>query len=416
MNNNATNAMAPARMWTGALAFLFPFLSLVTLFGISLCSFLFVLSALFFYKDARAALARHWIETRWVVLAFLFNFAFAALCFMLRPEMPPADLEKPARMFFAVSALMLVLLTRPPARSLWWGVTGGALAALVLVAWQRFAQHSDRPGGFINPITYGDLAMVLALLSLAAVIDFRHERRRAGCAALGALAGLAASLLTGTRGSWVGLALGALLFARYTPQPAGRRVRVLLLGALVLAASTYFIPATGVRDRVEVGVSDLRQLFAGAGEGTSIGIRFELWKGAVMLIGEHPLFGLSPGRYKAEFMRMVGAGRLDGEVLSMPHLHNDALQAQVTGGVLGFAAWLAMLAAPFMFFRRVLASSAGMDAPQYAPALAGMLVVLAYFGFGLTEVIFWSVKGSLFYALMVFMLVGLCLNAKESIG
>ena len=36
--------------------------------------------------------------------------------------------------------------------------------------------------------------------------------------------------------------------------------------------------------------------------------------------------------------------------------------------------------------------------------------------FGLTEVIFWSVTGSLFYALMVFLLMGLCLNAKEKIG
>ena len=49
-------------------------------------------------------------------------------------------------------------------------------------------------------------------------------------------------------------------------------------------------------------------------------------------------------------------------------------------------------------------------------AQAGMLVVLCFFGFGLTEVIFWSVKGSLFYALMIFMLMGLCLNAKENDG
>jgi O-antigen ligase len=51
-----------------------------------------------------------------------------------------------------------------------------------------------------------------------------------------------------------------------------------------------------------------------------------------------------------------------------------------------------------------------------APALAGMLVVVSYFSFGLTEVIFWSVKGSLFYALMIFILMGLCLNAKENDG
>ncbi len=43
-----------------------------------------------------------------------------------------------------------------------------------------------------------------------------------------------------------------------------------------------------------------------------------------------------------------------------------------------------------------------------------MLVVLCYFSFGLTEVIFWSLKGSMFYALMVFLLMGFCLAAQPA--
>jgi O-antigen ligase len=72
------------------------------------------------------------------------------------------------------------------------------------------------------------------------------------------------------------------------------------------------------------------------------------------------------------------------------------------------------LAAPLLFFLRALRD--GTRAPQFAVALGGAMVVLGYVGFGLTEVIFWSMKGSLFYALMVFLLMGFCLNAKEKIG
>jgi O-antigen ligase len=86
----------------------------------------------------------------------------------------------------------------------------------------------------------------------------------------------------------------------------------------------------------------------------------------------------------------------------------------VTGGVVGFALWAAILLAPLWFFARQLGTDA--RAPQFAVALAGLLVVLGYFSFGLTEVIFWSVKGSMFYALMVFLLMGFCLTAKERIG
>ena len=45
-----------------------------------------------------------------------------------------------------------------------------------------------------------------------------------------------------------------------------------------------------------------------------------------------------------------------------------------------------------------------------------MLVALGYFGFGLTEMMFYSGKSCLFYALMIFILMGLCLNEKEEFG
>jgi O-antigen ligase len=98
---------------------------------------------------------------------------------------------------------------------LWWGVIGGALAALPFVAWQRIALGIDRPGGLINAITFGDLALLLALLSVTAAIDMRDKPARPGLAGLGALAGLAASLLTGSRGGWLALAVAALLFLRH---------------------------------------------------------------------------------------------------------------------------------------------------------------------------------------------------------
>src|SRR5690606_22687956 len=102
------------------------------------------------------------------------------------------------------------------------------------------------------------------------------------------------------------------------------------------------------------------------------------------------------------------------------HLHNDMLQAQATGGVFGLLAYLGILAAPFAFFSRAIGRAIGREAgqgrrgmPQFAPALAGMLVVLGYFGFGLTEVIFWSLKGAMFYVLMVALLMGFCLIAQD---
>jgi O-antigen ligase len=413
MNSNSTHMREPIRVWVGALAFLLPFVSLVTRTGVSQISFLFLLSALILFKPSRNALVRHWPEVRWVMLAFLLHFVYVLTCTLLRGAAMSA-VEKPARMFFAASALALVLAARAPRRALWWGVCAGALAGLPLVAWQRFGQHIDRPGGLINPITFGDLALLLCLLALAAAIDLRQASRQALLAGVGALAGLAASVLTGTRGGWLALLPAALLLLRHARALDSRRVRGLLAAVIALLAGSWFVPALGVQARFVQGVDDVRSFYEGGSVWTNVGTRLELWKGAAMLIAEHPLFGMDFAACRARLADYARQGSLDPMVLTLPHLHNDALQELATGGVVGFVIWVAILAAPGLFFLRKL--GAGMHAPQFAPALAGALLVFSYASFGLTEVIFWSVAGSLFYALMVFALMGFCLNVKEKIG
>ncbi|GAB3403800.1 O-antigen ligase family protein [Massilia agilis] len=417
MNNNLTKAYKASPLWVAALAFSLPFLSLITLSGTSATSYLLLLSALLSFKECRAALARHWHDTRLVVTAFLINFVFVLLCFVLRPEASANHLEKPLRMLLAVSALALVLARRPSRQALWWGAVGGALACLPFVAYQRFDLAQERPGGLINAITFGDLALLLGLLSLVAAIDLRHSRARAALAALGALAGLLASLLTGTRGGLLALVPAAVIFyvlSRHE-RGVGQRVRLGLLAGTVLLAGAYFVPALGLEGRMAEGLADVRAWDGGGNKVTNVGIRLELWKGAIMLIRDHPLFGIEPNLMKMYLGRYVAAGALDPVVLTMPHLHNAILQALATGGIPGLLAWFGMFAAPFVYFVRAIGAR-GAASAAFAPALAGLLVVTSYFCFGLTEVIFWSMKACLFYALTVFLLVGFCQLAKEEIG
>jgi O-antigen ligase len=360
-------------------------------------------------KPSRDALVRHWPEVRWVVLAFLLHFLFVLACALLRGDKMNV-VDKPVRTLLSVTVLAAVVASRAPRRALWWGASAGAVAALPFIAWQRFVLHIERPGGFINSITFGDLAMLLALVALAGAIDMRDRPRDALLAGIGALAGLAASVLTGTRGGWAALVLAALALGRHVVRIDSRRGRVLLAAGVAVLAAAWFTPALGVQERFAEGVHDARVWYENGTVWTNVGTRLELWKGAVMLIREHPLFGMDFEACRARLAEYAQAGRLDPMVLELPHLHNDGLQVLATGGVIGFMIWAATLAAPLRFFLRSLRG------PQFAVALAGALVVLGYVGFGLTEVIFWSMKGSLFYALMVFLLMGLCLNAKEKIG
>jgi O-antigen ligase len=396
----------------GAVAFSIPALVLVSETGIGLVSFAFLAAVLFDPRGARGAFLRHLHATRWVVLAFSLNFMFALLCFLLRPEAGLSTLEKPLRMLLALAAMLVVQTARPPSSTLWHGVIAGALAGAAFAGYQRWGLGLDRPGGFINPITFGDISMSLALLALAWAGTVRPGRQVLW-PCLGALAGLVGSIATGTRGAWLALVCSAILFVCYRQRIHGRLIRVLALLGLSIVVAGYFVPQTGMRARIAAAAADFDAYFSGGSAFTQVGIRLELWKGAIMLIAERPLLGRDLGAAKASMGAMVAEGRLDPVALPPSHFHQDILQNLVTGGVLGLLVWAGTLVAPFMFFANQFGAREHPGRERMALALAGMLFIGGYFSFGLTEVIFWSVRGCMFYALMVFVLMGFCLNGRD---
>lgn len=416
MNNNPTQKMDRKQIAVGALVFMFPFLSLITKGGISAISFCFVIAALFVFGQASTVLRRHWSDVGMVVLAFAVNFLFALMQAATQDGAHMGSLEKPLRMLAAVSALVLVLALRPSRKWLWWGVALGALAGAFFVGYQRWAYGLDRPGGLINPITFGDLSLCLSLIALVSAIDLRGTSLR-WLPAVGALAGLAGMILTGSRGGWVAFAFSALVFVRYSRViMRGRLVGFLIGLTCLLAIAAYLLPQTTMRERAREGMANVATYFNGGSSYTNIGLRLELWKGAIIMIEENPILGLSISAYQARLVAMAEQGQINRGVMPVQHVHNDALHAMVTGGLFGLLIWAFTLAAPFIFFARMLSGARDISSELLALSLAGMLVVVCYFSFGLTEVIFWSVKGSMFYALMIFLLMGFCLNAKGSDG
>jgi O-antigen ligase len=406
--------------WAATLVLAFPLLSLVTGFGIGLSGFLFIATALAWRRDCWRLLRERLPHTRWVLLAFLLQLADIAWLAVSRGH-GISDIDGPLRTCLAVTAMLVVQAARPSARWLWLGAAGGAAAALAFVAWQHLVLGIERPGGLMNPITFGDLSLCLALLSLAGAVD-GGKGAQAGSwlrpsgprwiAAAGAACGLAASLLTGSRGGWLALLLLALLLplaCRFGLLPR-RRMLALALLACTLAAAAYAIPRTGVRERVLSTISDTRLYLAGNPVPTSLSVRLELWKAGAMLVRERPWTGRDTPVYKQRMREWIAQGKLSPAVFAPPeppHMHNDVLQALVTRGLPGLLAWGGMLAAPACFFWRRLRVR-----QRDAAAFAGAMFVLAYAGFGLTEVIFWSMKASLFYAQMVFLLMAYCLNGQ----
>ena len=433
--------------------FLLPATSLVTGFGLGAWGLLSIALLACAGRRSVAAWRQQWADrtTHWVLLAFLVNALLHAGFLAARADAHFGALEKPVRMLLAAAATTLVLLARPPLASLWHGAAVGAIGAAAFAVWQRWGLGWPRAGGLMNPITFGDLSACLALLCLIGAGTARAAPSSSGrqpttdlatslvsspftspatllantratspgtlLTGCGAAAGVLAALLSGSRGSWLVLVLALPVQLLIGFQDRRRLRAVLKLAALTVAVAgaLWLLPQTGVRERLALGGSDLRLYFSGQ-PATSLGLRLDLWRAGLRIAADHPWTGLSDDDYVQALRRMVVARQLSPAVFTLappPHLHNDALQALANRGFAGLLAWGGTMAAPLWFFAARLRARPGTTASAApdvrAPALAGLLLVLSYLCFGLTEVIFWSVKGSLFYALLVFVLIGYCL-------
>jgi O-antigen ligase len=305
--------------------------------------------------------------------------------------------DAPARFMLAIPvycALRRVELRRLAA--LQYGLIAGALLiALGLVV----APHRDPFGrvstGFIDLITFGDTALLLGVLAALSIGWLGPEPRWRLVLKLAALvAGLYASVVSGSRGGWLALplflAIGLLGGRRRSDW---RRLGWIAGGALVLAALAYWL-LPEIHQRIDLVLSDLRA-FRGGDPDTSVGIRLQLWRAALHLWAHQPWFGLGPGGFKAAMTSMQHAGWLTplAAQYGRGEVHNEILDKTCALGVPGLIAILALYLVPATIFARRLRGAAAV------PARMGLALTLGFMVFGLTVETFDLKMNAAFYAL-----------------
>lgn len=175
------------------------------------------------------------------------------------------------------------------------------------------------------------LAALLITTSLAAVSQVLHGppwRRALGAVAAGvAIAGL---LLTQSRGGFLGVAAGLLIFISWRPM---RRLAV--AGLIVLAMLSFtainplgtFLSETAIGERIESITS---------GTAAKTDPRIPVYTATLKIIEDHPLFGVGTNDYQSaakEYGIMTNA-------TALTHAHNVPLTVAAERGLLGFAALL----------------------------------------------------------------------------
>lgn len=400
--------------YTSLAVFLLGAIALVVPSGYSAGAALLLLGSMaLLFKRKAPGLSQH----DWAIIAVLLIYFAVCAAEVVWDGQSFRGFDKPSRFLLAIPALLLLLAYPPRAAYLWSGLAVGAGATGVWASWQKLIEGVIRAGGFTNTIQFGNLSMLLGILCLAGLgWAYIQPKARTWMTFLfiGACMGILGSIMSGSRGGWVGFPV--VLWVLY--QGYGRRLpkrwlvglaTVVLVGGLAV----YAVPQLGVQKRVQQAFDDISLYVTQGNPQSSVGARFEMWGAAITLIPEKPIFGWGSLGYEQARDRLVAEGRFDPIITNYEHVHNEYLDAWVKRGVVGLIALLALYLVPLRLFAKRLQSD---DLHLRALAIAGVLLPVAYMDFGLTQVFLAHNSGVMMYAFWLVVLWASMRNREKLIS
>jgi O-antigen ligase len=230
-------------------------------------------------------------------------------------------------------------------------------------------------GSFGQPNPFGGylglalpVAVSLAIWAWQEILRGQAARWQGGAWALfytGSTAVIAAGLLASwSRGAWLGAAAGILvvlvLRSRVAAVLSGAALLLLLTGLLLGAFSPQVVPqplAARLADiPVYFGMSDVLNQPV-TDENFSVLERVAHWVAAQRMWAQAPWLGVGPGNYAAVYPQV----RLPQWEDALGHAHNIYLNVAAETGLIGLAAYLALIVAAAVFVWRQRMAPAGVQ-------------------------------------------------------
>jgi O-antigen ligase len=355
-------------------------------------------------------------EVRWVI-ASLLAYAAVNIAEAWWDAQGVRGIDAPSRFIFAIPALLWVMVYPPRLVFLWGGFGVGAILSGMWAGWQRVVDSVARAEGHTHVIQFGNLSMLLGLLCLAglgwAVVQ-QHRKGWITFLLVGAVAGILGSVLSGSRGGWVGFPIVLwVLYRAYGKNISTKLTGTILLLVILCGSAIYLIPQIGVQERIHQAASDVSNYLSGELILTSVGSRFEMWRGAGHMILEKPITGWGGNGYREQMSVLASQGVVDKGITHYSHAHNEFIDTFAKRGLNGLVALMMLYLVPLRLFMRSFAEP---DLTIRSVAVAGALLPVAYIDFGLTQAFLTHHSGTMMYAFLLAVLWGIHSVQREQLA
>lgn len=318
-------------------------------------------------------------------MLMLLGFFLVQLADIVFHDLTLRFLDKPIR--FLLAAFILTLLAKfPPKLSYFWvGIILGAIGSGGFAIYQRYELNIYRAHGYEYFIQFGDICMLFAVLCLAGIIWAKQQNKQWLWIVLfivGFVLGVEGSLLSLTRGGWLVLPLLIVLYPLCFPSEfSAKKLMLFIFSTLLVLLALYVIPQTKVKIKIDEAISDVSNYQHGNWQ-TSQGQRLIMWKTAIDLFKQKPIFGWGERSYLEAIKQKVASKELPEKFLEFNHAHNEFIDAMVKRGTIGLLALLILYIGFFIyFFKHTKHQSANVR----STAFAGVLLISSYTTFGLSQ-------------------------------
>ena len=332
-----------------------------------------------------------------LIYSYLFYFFIFVLSLVFN-DGKIRELDYPSRVLLFIPVLLLLFKYPIKTCVLSYSIPFGGIIVVCMALYDKFILNlNPEQNPRIMHIQGGDISMSLGIFSLIIAL-YAHKKKDVKLTTLsviGGLCGIVGSLLSTARGGWVAFPVLLIVILYIYRHSLSKRFFLTFFGIIAVASvGISQMPNNRIMERIDVARKDI-QLYLDNNDGnTSLGARFEMWKSALEMVKEKPLFGWgiqgATEKRKQETKEKIATGNIG----QFTHAHNQYLDDLSKRGIVGLFALLAVLFIPLRSFMKNLKTANNEIKLIATLGIAHILSVMIY---GLSQGFLVHNSGTIFY-------------------
>ena len=265
----------------------------------------------------------------------------------------------------------------------------GTLTSFIFVMVQTFILGKGRMWD-INPIPYATFITSLSVVSFYYLLQSK-SLKQGGLWFVTFTAAVIPLLYSQSRGLWLALIIVIIALTIKTILN-NKKLTYLLIPIMFTSGIAYYVSHDKISQRIHQTTIEVEQIMKGNLD-TSIGLRLQMWKAALILSQESPLIGLGNTHkiYKEELAQQK---IISPSVVKFTHYHNQFLSDLVKYGIVGLALLLLSIILPCYYLKK--------NNNEYT--IPGLSIVAVFVIASLTDVPFQHAQTLTFYFLTIYLL------------